>query len=144
MVSWFWSYLAFEDYDPANDRDYLLAIDIHLGHALTSNNPDEVLGNLKDLMWKMVGLGKGDIVQWIRSLIRTKAPGTWYVDSHDREQYVQEVELSEHLRSRLTAVHKRIKTSVPNKLSQVLQSPNALTDSEPLLVVDGTDKGEGF
>lgn len=132
------SWICYFDYDPANDQDYLLAIDIYLGYVLTSNNPDEILENLNSLMWEMVGLGKGDIVQWIRSLIRTKAPGTRYVDSRDCEQYVRDVELSEYLSSRLTAVYQRIKTSVPNKLNQVLQSPNDLTDSDPLLVVDDT------
>lgn len=133
IASWLWEQLVFEAYDSANDEDYLLVLDIHINHALTSNNPDEVLGNLRHLTRWLEILGEGKTAQWIRSLIRTEAPGTWYVDSHDRHQYVHQVELSENLKSQLIAVNDRIRTGIPDKLSQVLQSPNVLEGSDYLL-----------
>jgi len=137
LASWLWNHLVFEAYDPANDEDYLLAIEIHLDQVLTSNDPDEVLYNLRYLTRWMEILGEGEMAQWIRSLIRIEAPGTWYVDSHDREQYVRKVELSEHLRAQLSTFNHRIKSLLPNKLSQVLQSPAALPEASHLLI-DGS------
>ena len=133
VASWLWEQLVFEAYDSANDEDYLLALDIHLDHALTSNDPDEVLGNLRRLTRWLEIVGEGEIAQWIRSMVRTEAPGTWYIDSLNRSQYVREVELSENLKSQLVAVNDRIRAGIPDKLSQVLQSPNVLRGSDYLL-----------
>jgi len=133
LVSWLWDQLALEAYDPTNDENYLLVLNIHLDHALKSKNPDEVLGNLRYLTRWLEILGEGDMAQWIRSLIRSEAPGTWYVDRHNRNQYVREVKLSGNLRPQLLTISNRIKASVPNKLSQVLQSPNVLKDADYLL-----------
>jgi len=74
-------------------------------------------------------LGEGDMTQWIRLLIRTEAPGTRYVDSHNREQYICDVKLSDGLRAQLDTIHNRIKTEIPDKLSQVLQSSKTFKGS---------------
>lgn len=129
MTIWLWSQLVFEPYDPANDEDYLLALNILLEHALTAITPGEVLSNLKYFTRWMEMLGEDDIAQWIRSWIRIEAPGTWYVDRPNREQYARQIELSEYMRGQLVGIHNRIKSGVPNKLSQVLQSPHALAGS---------------
>jgi len=129
LADWLWAYLALEDYDPANDEDYLLALDIHLDHALTSNDPDEVLGNLRYLTKWMEVLGEGDIAQWISSVIQTEAPGTWYADSLRGGIYIRQVDLSGNLKTQLDMIHNRIKTEIPNKLSHVLQSPKTFKGS---------------
>lgn len=122
IADWIWNRLVFEVYDSANDEDYLLAIGIHLDNTLTSNSPDEVLKNLRDLTRWLEILGEGDMATWIRMLIKTEAPGTWYVDSHNREQYIRKVQLSSYMRSEIDAIIDRIRTSVPGKISQVLKS----------------------
>ena len=133
LETWLWNELVFEPYDPANDEDYVMALEIHLKHALTSSNPDGVLRNLWRLTRWMELLGEGDMAQWIRSLIRIEAPGTCYVDSHDRHQYVREVALSDELVTTLASIHARIKTEVPKKLAQVMKGQDALADSASLL-----------
>ena len=129
LMAWLWNNLVFEPYDPANDEDYLLALGIHLDHALTSNNPDEVLGNLRHLTHWMGLLGQSDIAQWISSLVRTEAPGTWYADSLRGGIYLRQVDLSRNLKTQLDMIHNRIKTEITNKLSQVLQSPKTFKGS---------------
>ena len=109
-------------------------IDIHLDHALTSNDPDEILGSLRYLTRWLEVLGEGDMAQWVRSLVRTEAPGTWYVDGHNRDQYIRSVDLSENLKSQLEDVDRRIREDIPSKLSQVLRSPSALRGSDHLLL----------
>ncbi|MEA2075553.1 MAG: hypothetical protein U9O85_07455, partial [Euryarchaeota archaeon] len=129
LADWLWNYLALKDYDPTNDEDYLLALDIHLDHALTSNDPDEVLENLRYLTKWMGELGGGDIAQWISSVIQTEAPGTWYADSLRGGYYLRQVDLSGNLKTQLDMIHNRIKTEIPNKLSQVLQSSKTFKGS---------------
>jgi tetratricopeptide (TPR) repeat protein len=128
IAGWIWDRLVFEVYDSANDEDYLLAVGIHLNNTLTSNSPDEVLKNLRDLKQWLEMLGKGDMAEWIRMLIKTEAPGTWYVDIQKREQYILQVQLSRYMRSKIDVILNRIKTSVPGKISQVLKSQQTLRD----------------
>ncbi|MFC2141062.1 DnaJ domain-containing protein [Acidobacteriota bacterium] len=122
IVDWIWNRLVFEVYDSANDEDYLLAVGIHLDNTLTSNSPDEVLKNLRDLTRWLEILGEGDMAEWIRMLIKTEAPGTWYVDSHNRGKYIRQFQLSSYMRPQIDAIMDRIKTCVPGKISQVLKS----------------------
>jgi len=129
LTVWLWELLFSEPYDSTNDGDYLLALDILLERALSSNEPDEVLKNLRYLTRWLELLGEGEMTQWIRLLIRTEAPGTEYVDDSNREQYIRGVILSEGLRVQLVTIYSRIKTEIPNKLSQVLQSSKAFKDS---------------
>jgi hypothetical protein len=115
LTNWLWSYLVFEEYDPTNDEEYLLALNIHFELVLATKKPDETLGNLRRLTRWMELLGEGDMAQWIRSLIRIAAPGTWYVDNHNREQYIRQVQLSSNLREQLITFHERIRTDTPKK-----------------------------
>ena len=132
-AAWIWNSLAFEPYDPAHDEDYLLAVGIDVEHALTSSSPDEVLGSLRSLTRWMEILGEGDMAQWIRVLIRSEAPGTWYVDKYDRHGVVRTVQLSEELTKRLAPIYARIKTEARNRLVEVIQGEGTLDHSVPLL-----------
>jgi len=133
FASWLWEDLVFKEYHPSNDEDYLLALNIHLDLALASTTPDEVLGNLRYLARWLELLGVGDTVQWIRTLIRREAPGTWYVDKHDRKQYVRNVELSNQMKGYLAALSRRVRVAAPSKLQQVLRSQAHLKNAEYLL-----------
>jgi hypothetical protein len=133
LTSWLWNYFVFEEYDPANDDEYLLALNTHLDLALTAKTPDAVLDNLRRLTRWMELLGDDVMTQWIRSLIRIEAPGTWYVDSHNRVQYIKKVELSNSLKNKLSSFNERIKTNIPKKLSEVLKSTDVLSGPNYLL-----------
>jgi len=133
LASWLWGCLVFEDYDPAHDEDYLLALDIHLTLALTSDDPHEVLSNLRRLTRWLEILGDGSTAEWIRGMIRTSAPGTWHVDKTSREQYVRGIKLSKDLTVRLDELRARMQSGIPHKLSQVMHDPDALAASDRLL-----------
>lgn len=130
LTNWLWNYLVFEEYDPANDEEYLLALNTHFELVLATKKPDETLGNLRRLTRWMELLGEGEMAQWIRSLIRITAPGTWYVDSYNREQYIRQVQLSSNLREQLITFHERIRTDTPKKLSEVFGGPNPLPETK--------------
>jgi hypothetical protein len=126
LAGWLWNHLAFEPYDPANDPDYLRALEIHRHLALTSTRPRAVLRNLRRLTRWMEILGEGETARWIRALIRTSAPGTRYVDRHDREQYVKQVTLSGELVSALVPICRQIKDEMPKRIARVLEGQNML------------------
>jgi hypothetical protein len=54
--------------------------------------------------------------------IRMEAPGSGFVDSHDRRSYVRHVTLSEGIRGLLKAFDGRIKTEAVAKLKDVMGS----------------------
>lgn len=130
LAGWLWNQLAFEPYDPANDADYLRALDIHRHLALTATQPRVVLRNLRRLTRWMEILGQGETAHWIRVLIRTSAPGTGYVDRHDREQYVKQVTPSGELISALAPICRQIKDEMPLRLTHVLEDQSTLTGSD--------------
>lgn len=130
MLSWLWSDLVFSEYDSGNDDDYVLALDTQLDLALTSETPDGVLGSLRYLTRWLELLGMDETTQWIRQLIRTEAPGTWYVDKHDRENYVRDMPLSEEMRAYLAAFDNRVKSDVAPRLREVLKSQTPLRDPD--------------
>jgi curved DNA-binding protein CbpA len=128
LAVWLWDHLVFDPYDPVDDEDYLLALDILLKRALTSNKPDEVLENLRYLMGWLELVGENEVAQWLITLVRTEAPGTWYADSLKSGYYHRRIEASEYMKAQLTTIRDRIKTEIPNKLSQVLKSPKTFKD----------------
>jgi hypothetical protein len=136
VASWLWSDLVFQQYTPINDENYRLALEIHLELALVAKTPDDVLENLRSLTRWLELLGADDIVQWIRQLIRTEVPGTWYVDKHNREQYIRNVDLSPYMRDCLSSVDKRIKANATAKLKQILRGTHTLENAELLLEDD--------
>lgn len=133
MRLWLWSDLAFQPYVPVNDENYQLALEIVSELALTAETADDVLKNLKFLTRWLELMGAGSIAQWVRQLIRTEAPGTRYVDAHNREQYIQNVDLSPFLRDYLTNLETRLKSRVPVKLKRVLGSTRDLEGGRLLL-----------
>jgi hypothetical protein len=134
VASWLWSDLVFQQYAPIYDEDYQLALEIHLELALMAETPDDVLENLGSLTRWLELLGADSIVQWIRQLIRVEAPGTWYVDKHDREQYIRNVDLSPHMRDFLSSVDERVRVNATAKLKQILGGTHTLGSAGPLLV----------
>jgi hypothetical protein len=58
----------------------------------------------------------------IRELIRKQAPGTLYVDVHNRENYVRHVALSDMMDNFLKTFDARIKTAAVPKLKKVMES----------------------
>ena len=123
----------FQQYAPINDENYQMALEIHLELALLAKTPDEVLENLRSLTRWLELLGADDVVRWIRQLIKTEAPGTWYVDKHNREQYIRSVDLSPYMKSCLSSFEKRVKADATAKLKQVLKSAHTLENARLLL-----------
>lgn len=133
LVSWLWSDLVFQQYTSINDENYQLALEIHFELALTAKTPDNVLKNLKSLTRWLELLGADSTVQWIRQLIRTEAPGTQYVDAHNREQYIRNVDLSPYMKDCLFNFDKRLNAHAVSKLQQVLESAHNLENPRLLL-----------
>lgn len=104
------------------NHSYRLALEIHFELILRAKTPDDALNNLRSLTRWLELLGADNVVQWIRQLVRTEAPGTWYVDKHDREQYVRNVDLSPNMRDYLSSFEKRVKAHATAKLEHVLRS----------------------
>lgn len=117
-----WNMLVFEAYHPASDDKYESVITYLANRTLTSNTPTEVLGSLRKLTRWLEMLGLGEMAQWIRDLIRHEAPGTYYVDSHDRENYVQKVQISDNLQAKINPILENVKIYASGKLAQVLAS----------------------
>jgi tetratricopeptide (TPR) repeat protein len=124
-----WNMLVFETYHPASDDKYETVITYLADRTLTSNTPSEVLGSLRKLTRWLEMLGLGEMAQWIRDLIRREAPGTNYVDSHDRENYLQKVQISENLQTKINPILDNVKIYASGKLAQVLASQMPLKNS---------------
>lgn len=124
-----WNMLVFETYHPASDDKYETVITYLADRTLTSNTPSEVLGSLRKLTRWLEMLGLGEMAQWIRDLIRREAPGTNYVDSHDRENYLQKVQISENLQTKINPILDNVKIYASGKLAQVLASQMPLKKS---------------
>jgi predicted PP-loop superfamily ATPase len=56
----------------------------------------------------------------IRNLIRTEAPGTLYVDGHNRENYLRPATLTESMKDYLETFDARIKKEAVPKLKEVM------------------------
>ena len=134
LTSWIWNSFVFDPYEADNDQYYFQAVNIHLYLALSSNDPDTVLGNLRSLTRWFEILGDGPTAQYIRHHIRTEAPGTWYVDKHDREQYIREVEMSEELQLKMNHLKEEIHAKVHVKLIEVLRGSGAIHSHDKSLL----------
>jgi len=133
LLSWLWSDLVFSEYDSSRDADYVLALETQLELALTSETPDEALGSMRYLTRWLELLGIGETAQWIRQLIRTEAPGTRYVDEHERENYIRDVPLSEQMEAYVAALDRRVKSDAATKLRDVLNSQMPLRGTDSYL-----------
>ena len=129
LASWLWGEQVFQRYTPAHDEDYRLALETHVELAIAAKTPDDVLANLRRLTRWFELLGEGSIAQWVRQLIRTEAPGTRYVDRHDREQYVQNVDLSPSMRDCLTDIDGRLKVHATANLKRLLAGTHAVNNA---------------
>lgn len=132
IESQLWSQLVFESYHPTNDEGYLRALNILSTQVRISNDPDVILGSLRRITRWLELLGMGEMTQWIRELIRREAPGTWYVDSHDRKNYIQNVQISDYLDKQVTPILITIQQTAPIRLSQVLSTSARLRKSKSL------------
>jgi hypothetical protein len=103
-----------------------MALNIEVELALLAKTPDEVLRPLRDLTRWLEKLGASDSVQLIRHSIRTEAPGTWYVDKHDRANYLRNVMLSHDMRRFLVAFNERVKSEAIPKLKQMMRSQHSI------------------
>jgi len=133
LGSWLWSDLIFSEYVPINDENYLLALEIHLDLALQAKIPDDVLKNLRSITRLLELLGECNTVQWIRQLIRDEAPGTSYVDEHNRENYIRAVDLSSYIKSHLSNFDMRMKVHATKKLKQILGGTHNLGKDKYLI-----------
>lgn len=121
-----WGQLFWEEYHPANDESYLRALNILSTRMMTSNDPDDLLEALQRMTRWLELLGLGEMVQWIRGLIRREAPGTRYVDNHDRVNYIKEVQVSDRLEEQVTPLLSYIQQKAPVRLAEVLGSAGEL------------------
>jgi len=128
-TSWLWNNLITLGYMKANDKYYQLTLDIYFNLAVIAKTPEDVLENLRILTRWLELLGVRDTIQWIRQLIRTEVPGSWYVE-RVRDQYIRAVDLSENMREYLASFDKRIKSTVTARLKKIMKSPNTLDNAE--------------
>jgi tetratricopeptide (TPR) repeat protein len=126
--NWLWNYVGMEDYSDELDDLYRWALDFDLHLIALATTPEDVLRPLRGITRWLERLGVGDTVIMIRELIRMEAPGTGFVDSHDRRSYVRHVTLSEDMRGFLEAFDVRIKTGAVAKLKDVMGSEPWLSD----------------
>lgn len=121
-----WKAMVFESYHPNNDEKYLMALNILSNQVLTSNDPDVVLRALHRMTRWLEILGLNEITQWIRELIRQEAPGTRYVDSHDRINYIRNAKISDYLKDQLAPILEAVQKESQIKLNQLLSSSEYL------------------
>ena len=120
--SWLWNKVGMEEYNDELDDLYRWALDFDLHLIALATTPEDVLRPLRDVTRWLERLGDGDTATIIRELIRMEAPGTGFVDSHDRRSYVRHVTLSEDMRGFLKAFDGRIKAVAVWKLKDVMGS----------------------
>lgn len=120
MASWFWSDLGFREYSPASDSDYCFALQVDIEAVLAENDAGEALYKLKSLTRNLEQLGAGSTIELIRTLIRTEAPGSRYVD-HDRGNYIRKTNLSPVMKDFFAKFDEVIKTSITVKIQKMLE-----------------------
>jgi tetratricopeptide (TPR) repeat protein len=119
MASWFWSDLGFREYSPASDSDYCFALQADIEAVLAEDDAGEALYKLKSLTRILEQLGAESSIDLIRTLIRTEAPGSEYVD-YDRKKYIRKTNLSPVMKNFLTKFDEVIRTSVTEKIQKML------------------------
>jgi tetratricopeptide (TPR) repeat protein len=120
MASWFWSDLGFREYSPASDNDYCFALQADIEAVLAEDDAGEALYKLKSLTRNLEQLGAGSSIELIRTLIRTEAQGSQYVD-HDRGNYIRKTNLSPVMKDFLAKFDEVIKTSITEKIQKMLE-----------------------
>jgi DnaJ domain len=125
--SWLWSHIVHEEYADIRDDIYKWGLEVELWLTLSATTPDEVLRPLRNLTRWLEILGAGRTVQMIRQLIRTEAPGTLYVDKHDRVAYVGKATLSDSMRRFLIDFDTRIWSAAVAKLKEIMGSPHSIS-----------------
>lgn len=129
LESWIYRILMSHGYSVMKDEQYQCGIEILLERSLAAKKPDEILDNLQAMTRWLELLGLGDLTQRIRQLIRVEAPGTLYVDAHDRENYIQSVDLSEKMKEFFFVVETQIKSGVVPKLQRTIKSTLSLDNT---------------
>ena len=119
MASWFWSDLGFREYSPASDSDYCFALQADIEAVLAEEDAGEALYKLKSLTRNLEQLGAGNTIELIRTLIKSEAPGSEYVD-HDRKNYIHKTNLSPIMKDFFAKLDEVIKTSVTEKIQKML------------------------
>jgi hypothetical protein len=122
---WLWNNVVFEQYEERDDI-YKWGLELDLSLALSAKTPDAVLRPLRNLTRWLEMLGAGPTAQMIRELIRTEAPGTLYVNKHDRVNYFRKVTLSEDMRNFLEGFDTRIKLRAVGKVKEVMGSEHSI------------------
>jgi hypothetical protein len=123
---WLWNDIVFEEYDEERDDIYKWGLELELSLALSATTPDEVLRPLREVTRWLELLGVGNTAKVLRDLIRTEAPGTLYVDKHDRLNYVRKVSLSEDLRRFLEKFETHIKSRAAGKVKEMMGSEHSI------------------
>lgn len=120
---WLWNAtLPFEKYHDGLDDHYQWALELNLSLVMSAATPDGVLGPLRSSTRWLERLNRGASANVIRDLIRTEAPGTLYVDGHNRENYLRPAVLTERMKSYLQTFDDRIKKEAVPKLKAVMGS----------------------
>lgn len=117
---WLWNNVVFEEYAEERDDIYKWGLELDLALALSAKTPDDVLRPFRNLTRWLEVLGAAPTAHMIRELIRTEAPGTLYVDKHDRINYFRKVTLSEEMRNFLEEFDTRIRCRAVVKVKEVM------------------------
>ena len=120
LSSWIYNILMSHGYYSIKDGQYQLGLEILLEGSIKTKNPSLILDNLYTITRWLELLGVSDLTQWIRQLIGIEAPGTGYVDAHNRINYIQEVDLSENMKDFLMSFDNQIKIIVAPKLKELI------------------------
>ena len=121
---WLWS--AARQYHGSLDELYQWALELNLSLIATATTPDDVLGPLRNTTRWLETVGRGASANIIRELIRKEAPGTLYVDAHNRDRYPRQVTLSDMMENFLKAFDTRIKAEAVPKLKKVMESEHSI------------------
>lgn len=118
---WLWNAtLPFEKYHDGLDDHYQWALELNLSLVMSAATPDGVLGPLRSSTRWLERLNRGASANVIRNLIRTEAPGTLYVDGHNRENYLRPATFTESMKDYLETFDARIKKEAVPKLKEVM------------------------
>jgi tetratricopeptide (TPR) repeat protein len=119
---WLWGATGFEEYHKDLDGLYQWALELNLSLISMATTPDGVLSPLRRLTRWLETLGRRTGANFVRELIRKEAPGTWYADSHDRENYIRHTVLTDTMEDFLKTFDSRINMEVIAKLNEVMKS----------------------
>lgn len=119
--NWLWSAISNDGYDMELDSNYEWALDLNFYLILRASTPDGMLAPLRTITRWLEILGQESRALLIRQLIRKEAPGTWYVDAHDRKNYIRKIVVSQNMEAFLKECDVRIQTKVITKLERVME-----------------------